>query len=77
MAARRPEIDRFNEFYEDVEPGDRYELTYLPGVGTELALNGQSRGRVEGAEFASALFSIWLGRQPFDASLKRKLLGSD
>jgi hypothetical protein len=73
----RPEIDRFNQLYADVEPGDRYELTYLPGHGTELALNGFVRGRIEGAEFASALFSIWLGQQPFDASLKNQLLGAE
>jgi hypothetical protein len=70
-----PEIHRFNRFYRNVEPGDRYQLTYTPGVGTELALNGERLGRIEGAAFASALFSIWLGEHPFDVSLKNQLLG--
>jgi len=70
----RPQIERFNRFYADVSPGDRYQLTYLPGRGTELALNGVPRGRIEGAPFAAALFSIWLGAEPFDASLKQQLL---
>jgi hypothetical protein len=70
----RPEIERFNRFYADVKAGDRYQLTYLPGRGTELALNGEGRGVVEGAAFAAALFSIWLGDEPFDPSLKRQLL---
>jgi len=39
-----------------------------------LALNGRALGSVEGADFASALFSIWLGKHPFDASLKQQLL---
>jgi hypothetical protein len=54
----RERIDRLNSTYEDVEPGDRYALTYLPGVGTELARNGRSLGVIEGADFSSALFAI-------------------
>lgn len=69
-----PRIERFNSFYADVRPGDRYQLTYRPGVGTELALNGESRGLVEGADFAAALFSIWLGDDPFSESMKQQLL---
>jgi hypothetical protein len=61
--------------YRDVKPGDRCSLTYLPGVGTWLTLNGQILGTVAGAEFAAAYFAIWFGQQPMDASLKRKLLG--
>ena len=66
----------FNAFYEDVKPGDRYALTYLPGLGTELALNGKRLGVIEGADFGAALFSIWFGDQPFDAALKGQLLGA-
>ena len=61
--------------YVDVKPGDRYALTYVPGVGTELAFNGKPRGVIEGADFAAAYFAIWLGPQPLDNSLKEKLLG--
>jgi hypothetical protein len=35
-------IDRINAAYKNVKSGDRYSLTYLPGRGTELALNGTS-----------------------------------
>jgi hypothetical protein len=71
LAAR---IDQLNRLYEDVEPGDRYALTYVPGVGTELALNGKPRGVVEGADFSAALFAIWLGEQPLDEPLREQLL---
>jgi hypothetical protein len=54
----RPRIDYHNSLYEDVRPGDRYSLTYVPGRGTELALNGQPKGLIEGADFAAAVFSI-------------------
>jgi hypothetical protein len=75
LAKLRPHIEQMNNFYRDVKPGDRYALTYLPGVGTELALNGAALGTVEGAEFAAAVFAIWLGPRAIDESLKTQLLG--
>ena len=74
LARLRGSIGRLNALYADVEPGDRYALTYVPGVGTELALNGEPRGLIEGAEFASALFAIWIGEQPVDERLRTQLL---
>lgn len=75
VASLRPRIDRLNAMYRNVKPGDRYALTYLPGDGTELALNGTLLGRIEGADFAAAVFAIWLGPRALDASLKTQLLG--
>lgn len=71
----REQIDYHNSLYEDVQPGDRYSLTYIPGRGTELALNGEPRGIIEGDEFAQAVFSIWLGPRPIDRSFKQQILG--
>ena len=66
----------FNTFYRDVQKGDRYALTYVPGAGTTLALNGRPLGTIEGADFAAALFTIWLGaKDPMDASFRLALLG--
>jgi hypothetical protein len=71
----RPKFDYHNSLYEDVGPGDRYALTYVPGRGTELALNGQPKGVIEGENFAKAIFSIWLGPEPISGSFKDQLLG--
>ena len=71
----RSQIDHHNSLYEDVQPGDRYSLTYIPGTGTELALNGEPMGIIEGADFATAVFSIWLGRKPICKSFKKQILG--
>jgi hypothetical protein len=71
----RPRIDYHNSLYVDVQPGDRYALTYVPGVGTELALNGRPIGTIEGADFAAAIFSLWLGENPYDRQFKNALLG--
>ena len=71
----RAQIDYHNSLYENVQPGDRYSLTYIPGKGTELALNGEPKGVIEGAEFAAAVFSIWLGPKPINTSFKKQILG--
>ena len=71
----RPQIEYHNSLYQDVQPGDRYSLTYVPGRGTELALNGEPKGIIEGAEFAAAVFSIWLGPKPMNETFKKQILG--
>ena len=71
----RTRLDYHNSLYEDVQPGDRYSLTYIPGKGTELARNGEPKGLIEGADFASAIFSIWLGSKPMNKSFKKQILG--
>lgn len=76
VAALRPQIARFHAWYQDIKPGDRYTLTYLPGQGTELAHNGVSKGVMEGADFAAAYFAIWLGPDPINDALKEGLLGT-
>jgi hypothetical protein len=37
-------IDNLDAIYRDVKPGDRYALTYVPGEGTMLSLNGETLG---------------------------------
>ena len=69
-----PRIEYHNSLYEDVQPGDRYSLTYIPGRGTELALNDKPKGIIKGADFAAAVFSIWLGPEPINKSFKKQLL---
>lgn len=70
----QPRIAQLHALYEDVRPGDRYALTYIPQQGTELALNGVRKGLIEGADFAAAYFSIWLGEHPLDVPLREQLL---
>lgn len=67
-------LRKLNDAYKDVQKGDRYALTYLPGKGTTLALNGESLVTIPGQDFAQAYFSIWLGDDPVKASFRDQLL---
>lgn len=74
LAPLRERIADLHAAYRDVDAGDRYTLTYLPGTGTELALNGKPLIIVPGADFAAAYFAIWLGPEPADVGLRDRLL---
>lgn len=74
IAALRGRLRAFHAAYRPVEPGDRYSLTYTPGIGTELALNGEKLAVAPGADFARAYFSMWLGRKPLDEGFRDALI---
>ncbi len=74
LAAIGPQVAALDKLYVDIKAGDRYALTYVPGKGTELSRNGTALGTVQGADFAQALFAIWLGEKNIDARLRTSLL---
>ena len=67
-------LERLNQRYRDVVPGDRYLLSWN-GEQLRLSLNGEVLIEEQSADFASAMFSIWLGEQPLDDDLRDALLG--
>ncbi|HEX4804103.1 MAG TPA: chalcone isomerase family protein [Myxococcaceae bacterium] len=60
----------------DAKKGSTIVITYAPGIGTMLARPGD-RQIISGKDFADALFSVWLGREPVDSDLKAGLLGDE
>ncbi len=65
-------MDAFTSEFKD---GDKIELNYIPGSGTEIYKNGSKLATIPGLEFKKALFSIWLGTKPADSDLKKGMLG--
>jgi len=72
----KPRLEQLNRLYRDVKEGDRYALTYAPGKGTTLTLNGNTLGTVDGADFAAAYFAIWLGAKPISDTMRDELMGT-
>lgn len=62
-------------YMRDVKKGQTATVTYVPGEGTTLAIDGQARPPIPGADFGRFLLSIWLGPEPPDEGLKRGMLG--
>lgn len=71
----RETLERLHRAYRDVTAGDRYDLTYLPGEGLELAFNGQPLAKARGDAFARAYLGIWLGeKEPLSTRVRDRLL---
>ena len=75
LAALRDRLELINRAYRDVREGDSYSLTYVPGKGTTLRLNGSPLVTIPGHDFATAYFRIWLGDDPISESMRDALLG--
>ncbi|NOK10522.1 chalcone isomerase family protein [Corallococcus exercitus] len=73
--------DRLNAFKNaipaEVKEGQELILTYVPGKGTTVQTSDGKSIEVEGKDFADALFSVWLGKDPVDSGLKDGMLGKD
>lgn len=67
-------ITAFNQMFATVKKDDTIILSYVPGVGTQVIISDQSKGVIEGKDFADALFAIWLGEKPVTSDLKKALL---
>lgn len=75
VPAIRPQIQQFMSLLPSFKDGSTLTLSYVPDVGTRVSVNGKAVGTIPGADFARALFAIWLGPHPPNAGLKRGLLG--
>ena len=70
-------LEAFNKLFTAMQKGDVVRIDYTPDKGTEVRLNGEWRGSVEGNDFFRALLKVWLGSDPVSKSLKQDMLGGD
>lgn len=75
MTALLPKLEKFNALFREVHEGDVIRIDYLPGTGTQVTINTEVRGSVEGADFFNALLLVWLGEAPVSDNLKKAMLG--
>jgi len=68
-------LGRFVALHPKAVEGDVFSYEYVPDTGTRVSVNGQTRGTIEGADFARALLAVWLGPEPPDTDLKEGMLG--
>lgn len=69
------ELKKLNAMMTGMKEGQRLSLTYIPGTGTQVAVDGKPQGTIEGADFARVVFSIFVGPMPPNPGLKQGLLG--
>jgi len=69
------DVLRMRQYFVDLEPGDRFNFTYVPGVGTKFDFNDEYLGVVEGNLFGKGIFATWVGDKPFDMTVRNQVLG--
>ncbi len=57
-------------FPAEFKQGQVLAVTYAPGKGTTVGVEGDKGVTIEGKDFADALFRIWLGPKPTDGGLE-------
>jgi len=61
---------------EPIEKGKELVLTYVPGEGTQVEVNGKLKGTLNGKAAADAVLSTWIGPNPDPGQdFKKALLG--
>lgn len=61
---------------EAIDKGKGMKLTYIPGTGTQVQVNGQDKGTIEGKAFADAVLRTWIGPAPGPGEeFKKAVLG--
>lgn len=76
MVKLKARFDQFAGWMSDFAKGDTLTFLYIPGRGVAVTVKGTLKGTISGADFATALFGIWLGANPADDGLKDGLLGN-
>jgi hypothetical protein len=49
---------------EDVPKGNRIVVTYVPGIGTSVDVNGKNKGTLGGKAVSDAILNTWIGPKP-------------
>ena len=75
-AALASDLAKLNAAMVDVKKEDRITLSYQPDKGVTVSVKGKDDVVIPGADFQRVLFSIWLGPNPPNVSLREGLLGN-
>lgn len=74
LSRLRAELDRLHQSFQDIKPGDRYDLSWDRGDGLNLTRNGKVIFASPDPELAKAYFAIWLAPDGLSADLREALL---
>lgn len=64
-------------YMEDIPKGHEMVLTYVPGQGTKVEVNGKTKGTLTGKPTADAVLATWIGPHPGPGEdFKQAVLGA-
>ena len=62
-------------FSEEIFKGDVYDIIYMPESGVTVYKKGDQKSVAKGLNFKSALFGIWISKDPVQEDLRNGMLG--
>ncbi|MFK8012130.1 MAG: chalcone isomerase family protein [Marinicellaceae bacterium] len=68
------ELNRFNQYYEDIESSDFYDLYHQQGQKLKLSKNNKLLGVSNDVNFGYKYFNIWFGDEPAIKPLKKAFI---
>ena len=69
-------ITTFNAFFtSDLVADDRVTFNYIPGEGTTVKINDETKGLIPGSDFMEALWAIWPGSKSGRRCHERRNVG--
>ena len=72
----RNNFKTLESWMEDIPKGNEIVMTYVPGAGTTVDVNGKTKGPLAGKATADALLSTWIGPKPGPGgTFKKSVLG--
>ena len=78
MSPIQADMDLFLAYFDrDAQENDVLVFDYEPGVGLTTTLNGETKGTIENAAFAEALWTVWFGKKPANKGLRKALSGAE
>lgn len=75
LAALKPRIETLKAGMADFKEGHHLSFANDPAKGVAVDVNGAGGPEIQGADFSTALLSIWIGAEPPNEDLKAGLLG--
>ncbi len=67
-------IQTLQNQYNDLRGGDTVRVSYVPGSGTTLSVNGNTVVTRPGNGLMNAMMQVWIGPDPISGNIKRHLL---
>ena len=68
-------LTEFSNLFLSLKKGDVVQIDYSETSGTQVRINNELRGSIQGGDFNTALLKVWLGKKPADSGLKKDMLG--
>ena len=77
LALLAQRLEKTYPLFRTMKEGESLTLDYLPGVGTQLRIEGKPDITISGEDFYRAILKVWLGERPAQSALRDCLLGGN